>query len=86
MKILLTGGRMIDPSQEIDEPADLLIENGKIVKTGKGQSAGSDAEVIDIGGMWLVPGLLDMHVHLREPGYEYKETVQTGSELSLIHI
>ena len=80
MKILLTGGRMIDPSQEIDEPADLLIENGKIVKTGKGQSAGSDAEVIDIGGMWLVPGLLDMHVHLREPGYEYKETVQTGSE------
>jgi len=80
MKILLKGGRMIDPSQELDAPLDLLIQNGTIAKTGADLPAGPDVEIVGIGGLWLVPGLIDMHTHLREPGYEYKETVQTGAE------
>ncbi len=80
MKLLLKGGRLIDPSQEFDAPLDLLIKNGKIAKTGADLPADADAEVVGIGGLWIVPGLIDMHTHLREPGYEYKETVQTGAE------
>ena len=80
MKLLLKGGRMIDPSQELDAPLDLLIKDGRIAKTGADLPVGPDVEVIGIEGLWLIPGLIDMHTHLREPGYEYKETVQTGVE------
>jgi len=80
MKILLKGGRMIDPSQKLDAPLDLLIQNGTIAKIGSDLPAGPDVEIVGIAGLWLVPGLIDMHTHLREPGYEYKETVQTGAE------
>ncbi|OPY90793.1 MAG: Dihydroorotase [Syntrophaceae bacterium PtaU1.Bin231] len=80
MKILLKGGRLIDPSQELDTALDLLIKNGKVAKTGEDLPAGADVEVVGIEGLWLVPGLIDMHTHLREPGYEYKETVRSGAE------
>jgi len=88
MRMLLWGGRIIDPSQHIDEKMDLLIENGKIVKLAKniyraGTAAEADApstlKVFDLRGKAVVPGLVDMHTHLREPGYEYKETIRTGS-------
>lgn len=88
MKLLLTGGRIIDPSQNVDAHLDLMIENGKIVKIGKGihkpehssrKSSAGEITMIDVGGMTIVPGLIDMHTHLREPGFEYRETVQTGS-------
>jgi dihydroorotase len=86
MRLLLKGGRIIDPSQNIDARMDLLIEKGtisqiaKTIPEGKGQKTG----VIDLTGMIITPGLIDMHTHLREPGQEYKETVQTGSEAAVV--
>lgn len=88
MRLLLRGGRIIDPSQHIDEKMDLLIENGKIVKVAKNiykaktaaeDTASSTLKILDLRGKVVVPGLIDMHTHLREPGFEYKETIQTGS-------
>lgn len=76
--ILIRGGRVIDPSQEIDEKIDVLITDGKIAAVGR-QAAGRADEVIDAGGLLVTPGLIDMHVHLREPGYEDKETIETGT-------
>ncbi len=88
--LLLQGGRVIDPSQNLDGEADLLIENGKVAALGKGLVAGQgrkrggkEAEVVDLRGMVLVPGLIDMHTHLREPGFEYKETIATGSQAAV---
>ena len=86
MTLLLKGGRVIDPSRKMDGEADLLIEDGKIVRTGKDLLKGEtlpDVEIIDLRGKWVVPGLIDMHTHLREPGFEYKETIATGSEAAV---
>jgi dihydroorotase len=86
MTLLLKGGRVIDPSRKVDGQADLLIENGKIVSSGKARTKGkafSDGEVLDLSGKWVVPGLIDMHTHLREPGFEYKETIASGSEAAV---
>jgi len=79
MKLLLKGSRVIDPSQKIDGPMDILIDDGKIKTCAPSLKSGQDAKVIDLAGMILTPGLIDMHVHLREPGLEYKETVASGS-------
>lgn len=86
MKLLLTGARVIDPAQNIDSRLDIFIEEGKISKTGTNlsqasKSKGSDkiTKIIDLTGMMVVPGLIDMHTHLREPGLEYKETIASGS-------
>jgi dihydroorotase len=85
---LFRGGRIIDPSQKMDETADLLIEEGRIAEIGKdlreprSRKRGDKAEgpvVLDIQGKIISPGLIDMHTHLREPGFEYKETIETGS-------
>ncbi len=75
---LIRGGRIIDPSQAIDEQTDLLIVDGKVSTIGH-QANGAADEVIDAAGLYVVPGLIDMHVHLREPGYEDKETIETGT-------
>ncbi len=86
MSILLKGGRIVDPSRKTEGETDLLIENGKIVRTGKEllkKDSLSDAEVIDLNGKLIVPGLIDMHTHLREPGFEYKETIASGSEAAV---
>lgn len=85
MKLLLKGGRLVDPSQNLDKEMDLLIENGKIIATGEnlrkpGENVTDAMKTIDLKGLFVVPGLIDMHTHLREPGFEYKETIQTGSE------
>src|SRR5581483_3218841 len=72
------NGRVIDPSQKIDGVMDVLVENGKISKVGSGLQAG-DARTLDAAGLTVCPGLIDMHVHLREPGFEHKETIQTGT-------
>jgi dihydroorotase len=86
MSLLLKGGRVVDPSRNKDEVSDLLVENGKIVKMGKNlfrTAMPSGAEVLDLRGKTVVPGLIDMHTHLREPGFEYKETIASGSEAAL---
>ena len=87
MKLLLKRGRIIDPSQNIDAEMDLLIENGKIVKMGQNLSASENnsatVKTLDLQDTLIVPGLIDMHTHLREPGHEYKETIQTGSEAAV---
>lgn len=77
MRLLLRGGTIVDPSQGIDEVADLLIEEGKIVDFGR-LNPGQECEVREVGGCVVVPGLIDMHVHLREPGREDKETIESG--------
>ncbi len=84
MKLLLTGARVIDPSQKMDAAADVLLENGKIakiapelVKTLNSEFPGK-IKTIDLSSMIIAPGLIDMHTHLREPGFEYKETIASG--------
>jgi dihydroorotase len=78
MSILIKGGRVIDPANGIDDTLDLLINDGKIAKTGKNIEA-AGAEVIDASGKLVTPGLVDIHVHLRDPGYEYKEDIVSGT-------
>lgn len=79
MNLLIKGGRLVDPSQNIDEVLDVLIEGGKVKELGKGLSSGKETETIDASGLIVTPGLIDMHVHLRDPGLEYKEDIVTGS-------
>ena len=95
MNILFKNARVIDPASGTDRPMDLLVKEGKIKEMGPGipesrvraglskrgerESSPAGGEVIDCTGKVLVPGLFDMHCHLREPGFEYKETIETGS-------
>jgi dihydroorotase len=78
MALLLTGGRLIDPASGVDEIVNILIENGLIAAIGS-DIPKEGKEIKDVSGMWVVPGLIDMHVHLREPGEEDKETIATGT-------
>jgi len=77
--ILLRGGRVIDPARDFDASADVLVREGKVAGVGPGVAAPAGARVIDVKGRWIVPGLIDLHTHLREPGQEYKETIETGT-------
>jgi dihydroorotase len=76
--ILLKGGRVVDPSQKMDTVGDVLLVDGKVAGIGGSLSA-ADAEVIDVKGQVVAPGMIDVHVHLREPGREDVETVATGA-------
>ncbi len=78
MAILIKNGRVIDPGTGTDQQADVLIENGRIKEIRSGIEAEAD-RVLDAAGCFVMPGFIDLHVHLRDPGYEYKETVETGS-------
>ncbi|WP_296972300.1 dihydroorotase [Tepidanaerobacter sp. EBM-38] len=78
MKKLLKGARVIDPSQNTDTTGDVLIVDGHIAAV-KDEIEISDAKVIDLSGMIVTPGLIDMHAHFRDPGYEYKEDIESGS-------
>ncbi|MDD5205965.1 MAG: dihydroorotase [Desulfobacterales bacterium] len=80
MAIWITGGRVVDPLKEKMELMDLLIDRGKIIRmVPVGHMAPEPGPGrIDASGCWVIPGLIDMHVHLREPGQEYKETIATG--------
>ncbi|NLL17485.1 MAG: dihydroorotase, partial [Clostridia bacterium] len=76
MKLLLKGGRVIDPANELDRIMDVLIDNGKIAVV-KEKIEAEDATVYDLTGKVVTPGWVDIHVHLREPGFEGKETILT---------
>lgn len=82
MDILLKGGRVVDPSADLDSTADILIKGGKIADLGKGLKA-SGAKTIDCKGKIVLPGLIDMHTHFRQPGREDEETFVTGSRAAL---
>jgi dihydroorotase len=84
MNLLIKNARVVDPASKTDGLMSVVVEGGKIVKMGRGipeskSSSLPGERVIDATGMLLVPGLIDMHCHLREPGLEYKETIESGS-------
>jgi dihydroorotase len=77
--IMFRGGRVIDPSQQLDEVTDLLVQDGRVAGIGRDLGIPDGAQVIDAGGLVVAPGLIDVHVHLREPGQEDRETIATGA-------
>ncbi|MBT7282967.1 MAG: amidohydrolase family protein, partial [Elusimicrobiaceae bacterium] len=78
MKYLIKNSTVIDPKNNINEVLDVLISNGKIKQIGKNLKA-LGAKTINAKGMITAPGFVDMHVHFRQPGFEYKETILSGS-------
>ncbi|MEG0804912.1 MAG: dihydroorotase [Lachnospiraceae bacterium] len=78
MTLLIRNGRVIDPASGIDKIQDILVQEGKIAAVGERLAANANRE-LDAAGCFVMPGFIDLHVHLREPGYEYKETIETGS-------
>lgn len=81
--LLLRGGHVIDPSTDQDGTADVLLVDGRIEAVGSGFGTPDDAEVLDVSGLIVAPGFIDVHVHLREPGGEHKETIATGARAAL---
>lgn len=79
MRILIKGGRVINPATQMDEVADVLIENGKIGRIGSQIETDAD-KVIDAEGRFVMPGFIDLHVHFRDPGLTHKEDIQTGMQ------
>ena len=77
--VLIRGGRIVDPSQQLDGVGDVLLQDGKVVATGQGIGTPDGATVLDATGFIVAPGLIDVHVHLREPGHEDRETIATGA-------
>jgi dihydroorotase len=80
---LLRGGRVVDPSTHTDMMGDVLLVDGKVAAHGAALSSPDDADVRDVTGCIVSPGLIDVHVHLREPGYEHKETIASGAHAAL---
>ncbi|MEE6147950.1 dihydroorotase [Olsenella sp. YH-ols2223] len=79
MAFLLRGAHVVDPQLGCDQVLDVLVDGKSIAAVGEGLQAPEGAEVIEAAGKYLVPGLVDMHVHFRDPGFEYKETIYTGA-------
>ncbi|HEY3933631.1 MAG TPA: dihydroorotase [Gemmatimonadales bacterium] len=77
--LLLTNGRVVDPAQRLDDVTTVLVQDGRIAAIGRDIGRPDDAEVIDATGLVVAPGLIDVHVHLREPGQEERETIATGA-------
>jgi dihydroorotase len=76
--LLIRNGRVVDPSQDIDQGMDVLLTDGYVADIGERLAGHDDVEVVDAAGMVVAPGFIDLHTHLREPGFEYKETIETG--------
>ena len=79
MILLIKNGQVINPATQTNEVLDLLVEDGKVKEMAAGITKQAD-RVIDAKGCYVMPGFIDLHVHLREPGFEYKETIKTGTE------
>ena len=80
--ILLKNGRLIDAGQNLDGNFDIFLLNGKVAEVAPNLDVTAD-QVIDLNGLWVLPGAIDLHVHLREPGYEYKETILSGARAAV---
>jgi dihydroorotase len=76
--ILIKGGHVVDPANRLDGEYDLLLSDGQVARVGRRLKADAD-EIVNAAGLLVTPGLVDIHVHLREPGYEYKETIASGT-------
>ena len=83
-KLLIKNGRVVDPSQNLDGIRDVLIENNKIIQVKSKLKNNSGAKVIDAKGMLVMPGLIDMHTHLRDPGQPDKETIASGARAAAL--
>jgi dihydroorotase len=81
--MVLRGGRVIDPSQGLDERLDLLLVDGRVARLGRDLDAPKGAEVVAVDGLVVAPGLVDLHVHFREPGDEHKETIRSGARAAV---
>ena len=85
-RVLIRGGHLIDPAGNIDAPRDLLIESGRVAAVDAKLNVDTQTvEVVDATGLVVTPGLVDIHVHLREPGQSYKETIASGTEASTVN-
>lgn len=83
MRILIKKGRIIDPSQNLDFIGDILIEDGKIIGVENNIDIKEGVEIIETNNLWILPSLVDIHVHLRDPGEEWKEDIETGTKAAL---
>ena len=81
--MVLRRGHVLDPSQGLDQPADVLLIDGRVADVGQELSAPDGAVERDVAGLLVTPGLIDVHVHLREPGGEHKETIETGARAAV---
>src|SRR5690606_24810976 len=82
--VLLRNGRVVDPSQNLDDTVDVLLADGRVQDIGRGLGAPDGADVRDATGLIVCPGFVDLHVHLREPGGEHKETIATGARAAVV--
>ena len=80
MSLILQNGRLLDPASKTDKLVDLRIQDGKVAEIAAPKSLRGADKTIDVSGRWLLPGLIDVHVHLRDPGKEYKEDIASGSK------
>jgi dihydroorotase len=78
-RLLICNGRVIDPSQDLDQGMDVLVEDGCVAALAERVEAPPDTPTVDAAGLVVAPGFIDLHAHLREPGFEYKETIASGS-------
>jgi dihydroorotase len=85
LDLCLRGGRVIDPGRNFDSEADVLLRDGRVAAVGPGlaASAGAEVRILDVRGLWVAPGFIDLHTHLREPGQEYKEDIVTGTQAAV---
>ncbi|MGZ8709280.1 MAG: amidohydrolase family protein, partial [Thermoanaerobaculia bacterium] len=83
MNVLITGARVLDPSQKLDATLDILNEDGAVARVDRKIKAPAGIETIDAAGLVATPGFIDLHTHLREPGQEHKETIATGTRAAV---
>src|ERR1051325_10006532 len=83
MDLLIKNGHVVDPSQNLDDFLDLRIQGSFILEIGRSLKQTTNVRVLDASGLVVAPGFVDMHVHLREPGQEDAETIQTGTKAAL---
>jgi dihydroorotase len=85
LDLCLRGGRVIDPGRNFDSEVDVLLRDGRVSAVGAGlaASAAPGTRVLDVRGLWVAPGFIDLHTHLREPGQEYKEDIATGTQAAV---